>query len=130
MQKTGAGAGHAGEDRREGGLFFRSFRGRNFDAELMKIGFKGFFDDDIRGATPVNRKMANDFDDFGPEPKAGLCSVYVTLGPRHVKKIERTPQSVNIIILTQYNNGITVLYIIGIDNYKTQKQRAHDRRRQ
>jgi len=101
---------------RVAGLIFRRFRGRNFNAEPMKIGFKGFFDNDIRGASPVNRKMANDFDDFGPEPEAGLYSVYVTFGPRHVKKIERMPQSVNIIILTQYNNGITVLYIIGIGN--------------
>ena len=88
----------------------------------MKIGFKGFFDNQIRRTTPVNRKMANDLDDFGPEPETGLCSVYVTLGPRHVKKIERTPQSVNTIILTQHNNGITILNINGIGNNKMQKQ--------
>ena len=35
MEKKGAGAGHAGEDRREGGLIFRRFRGRNFDAEFF-----------------------------------------------------------------------------------------------
>jgi hypothetical protein len=86
------------------------------NSEPMKIGFKGFFDNQIRGTAPVNRKMANGLDDFGPEPEAGLCSAYVTFGPRHVKKIERTPQSVNTIMLTQHNNGITVLNINGISN--------------
>lgn len=105
LQKTVAGHCRGSPGR---GLLFRGFRGRDFDPKLMKIGFKGFFNNQIRRTTPVNRKMANDLDDFGPEPEAGLCSVYVTLGPRHVKKIERTPQSVNTIILTQYNNGITV----------------------
>jgi len=127
MEKRGGrreDRGQAGEGRREGsrGLLFRRFGLRDFDPKPVKIGFKGLFDNQIRGTTPVNRKMANDLDDFGPEPEAGLCSVYVTLGPRHVKKIERTPQSVNIIILTQYNNGITVLNINGISNNKTQKQ--------
>ncbi|WP_305044512.1 hypothetical protein [Geoalkalibacter sp.] len=122
MQKAGRLAGW------RGGLLFRYFRGRDFDAALKKIGFQGLFNDHVGGATPVNRQMPNELDNFRSKPEAGLRPGYLSFGAGHAEKIDCLFQVVNIINLTPCNNNNTILKIYGTENSNQGRTTAGQRK--
>jgi hypothetical protein len=54
---------------------------------LLKILFSRRFNDYVQGLFKINSKVPQRFDDFRPQPQAGLNTVYVALWAGHGQNI-------------------------------------------